>query len=129
MTDDSMDDRPIDFSSLDPTRDATRFGAMTGAITRDAMAARARRAASPPGVLAELVAWSRPALLAAAIVLAVAIPTVAYSPRGAASPAPVASATDVMGIPRRLTDLLRSSQTPSLEQLHEALASADGGGR
>jgi hypothetical protein len=129
MNDDSMHGDPIDLSPLDPTRDAARFRAITDAITRDAMSARARLRASPPDLFAELTGWARPALLAAAIVLAVAIPTLARSHPAGWSRTSVASATDVMGIPRELIDLLRSPRTPSLMQIDEALASAGRFGR
>ena len=126
MNDDSLHGDPIDFSLLDPVRDAARFRAITGAIAHDAMKARARRRAAAPDIVAELTAWARPALVAAAIVLAVAIPTLARIGRPAAASPSVASATDVMGIPRQLMDLLRSPRTPSLMQIDAALAS---GGR
>jgi hypothetical protein len=124
MNDDARHDDPIDFSALDPARDAARFRAITGAIAQDVMSARARRRATAPDLVAELAGWTRPALLAAAIVLAVAIPTVARIGRPSASGS--ASATDVMGIPHELMDLLRSPRTPSLTQIDAALAS---GGR
>jgi hypothetical protein len=41
----------------------------------------------------------------------------------------VASATDVLGIPRSVMDLLQSPRTPSLAQIDQALAQADGAGR
>lgn len=127
MNDDSMNDDSLDLSSLDATRDNARFDAITASIARDAMIARRARRAAPPDLLAGLVAWSRPALAAAAIVLGVALPTLAYSRHAAATRA--ASADEVIGIPRELTELLRSSQTPSLVQIHDALTAADGGVR
>jgi hypothetical protein len=126
MNDESMHDDPIDLSPLDPASDAARFRAVTGAIARDAMSARARRRAAPPDLVAELASWARPALLAAAIVLAVAIPTLARIGRPGAPTSTVASATDVLGIPRELMDLLRSPRTPSLMQIDAALARAGG---
>ena len=126
MNDDSLHDNPIDWSPLDPARDAARFTAITGAIARDAMSARARRRRAAPDLVAELAGWARPALIAAAIVLAVAIPTLARIGRTGSPASSVASATDVMGIPHELMDLLRSPRTPSLMQIDAALAS---GGR
>src|SRR5215475_2469938 len=120
MNDDSNDNEkqgdPIDLSPLDPTRSA-RFDAIASAITQSAMAARARRGAAPPDLLSELAAWTRPALVAAAVVLAVAIPVLARShqrPRGwVAQMSGVASPMDVMGIPQPLVELMRSPATPS----------------
>ena len=67
MNDDSMNDDPIDLSALDPTRDARALHGDHVARSRATRCARARAAlAAPPDVLAELAAWSRPALLAAA---------------------------------------------------------------
>jgi hypothetical protein len=126
MNDGSLHDDPIDFSPLDPARDAARFRAVTGAIAQDAMSARARRRAAPADLVVALSGWARPALLAAAIVLAVAIPTLVRVGRPASASPSAASATDVMGIPRQLMDLLRSPRTPSLMQIDAALAS---GGR
>jgi hypothetical protein len=131
MNDDSNDNEkqgdPIDLSPLDPTRSA-RFDAIASGITRDAMAARANRGTAPPDLLAELARWARPALAAAAVVLAVAISTLARlhrRPQGwVAKLSPAASAMDVMGIPKPLVELMRSPETPSLTQINEALAPA-----
>jgi|SRR5215831_2526542 len=127
MNDDSKQGDPIDLSPLDPTR-SSRFDAIASGITRDAMAARARRGAAPPDLLAALAAWTRPALVAAAVVLAVAIPMLARShqrPQGwVAQMSSAASAMDVMGIPQPLVELMRSPETPSLTQINEALTPA-----
>jgi hypothetical protein len=121
------DDGPIDLSALDPTRNTARFNAVAARISREAMNARARRLASPPSVLVDLVAWARPALVAAAIVLAVAIPTLA---RGRATEHRTpATAADVMGIPPELMNLVQSPRTPSLFQIDAALASVAVGSR
>ena len=127
MNDDSMDNHPIDFSSLDPTRDAARLGDLARTIARDAMAARVQRSVRSTDLLSELAGWMRPALAAAAIVLAVAISTLVVS--RVPSTRSVASATDVLGIPRELMDLVHSPRTPSLTQIDEALASAGRAGQ
>jgi hypothetical protein len=113
----------IDLSALDPTKDAARFSALSATIARDAMAARARRAATPD-LLAELGRWSLPALIAAAIVLAVSLPPLVRTP-ATASARTIASATDVLGIPQPLVDLMRSPRTPSLWQIDAALSGVD----
>jgi hypothetical protein len=124
MNDDSAHDDPIDLSPLDPTRDAARFAALASSIARDAMLARTRKAAAQPrDLLAELTAWWRPALAAAAIVLGVALPMLGRAPAAPSKLPAIASATDVLGIPRELMDLLASPRTPSLFQIDNALAS------
>lgn len=125
MNDDSMNNQPIDLSSLDPMRDAARFDAVANAIAHDAMAARAGRPAQAADLLSELAGWARPALAAAAIVLAVAVSTLAVTRVRSPAARSVASATDVLGIPRELMDLVHSQRTPSLMQIDQALASAD----
>lgn len=118
-----MDDESMDFSALDPTRDA-RFPALSSAIARDAMAARAGRDAMRRNAdtLGDVGALMRPALLAAAIVLAVALPALAWQRSANRTLARGATATEVMGIPREVTDLLRTPQTTTLADLHAALA-------
>ena len=119
-----MNDERIDFSSIDPTRDR-HFADIAGTIARDALAARATATAQRSDFAASLLSWMRPALLAAAIVLAVAIPALGRIGATRVPPRPV-SATEIMGIPRALTDLLHSSTAPTITELHDALASADG---
>ena len=126
---DSMNDQPIDFTPLDPTRETARFDAVAGAISRDAMQARAYRAATRYDVFAQLTRWSRPALIAAAVVVAAAAASLMRSRNAAPARISVASGTDVLGIPQPLMELLRSSRTPSLTQIDQALASVDGAGR
>jgi len=125
MTENPMRDDAIDLSPLDPTRDAAHFDAVTRSIAHDAMAARARRQMpnerTEAGIIRALVAWSVPALVAAAVILAVALPTVRGAWHGEAAVGRNVSAADAMGIPRGLSELLHSDTTPSLNELHEAL--------
>ena len=125
MTENPMRDDAIDLSPLDPARDAARFDAITRSVARDAMAARTRRPMhderAGAGIVHALVAWSVPALVAAAVVLAIAVPTVRGAWRGEAAVGRNVSAADAMGIPRALSELLHSDTTPSLNELHEAL--------
>jgi len=120
MTDESLNDDRLDLDALRPSSDPARLEARISAITRDAMAARARRAPRI-GVARALATSARPALLAAAIVLAVAIPTLALTYRmQAPTPAPL-PATDALGIPRLLALILHSTRDPSLSELHDAV--------
>jgi len=115
-----MNDERIDLSPLDPTREP-RFDGIAAGIARDAMAARADRPGARADILGVISGWMRPALLAAGLILAIAIPALARLRASSLAPAQYAPATEVMGIPRELTDLLHSSRTPSLAELHDAL--------
>ena len=120
MNDDLGQEPPVDLRPLDPMRDSARLDALVGAISAHAMAAR-RTATERSGVLGELAGWSRPALAAAALVLAVALPTLWRS----RAHTPVASpATDTMGIPRELALILHSSRAPTVAELHDAVLGA-----
>lgn len=119
-----MNDERIDFSSIDPTQDR-EFADIAGAIARDAMAARVAAAAPRSDLVASLLSWMRPALVAAAIVLAIAIPALERIGRPTSVPPRPVSATEIMGIPRALTDLLHSSSAPTITELHDALAAGD----
>ena len=119
-----MTDESIDFSPLDPTRDSARFDAAVSVIAHDAMLARARRVAERSGVFGDIASWFRPALIAAGVVLAVALPALARH-RGLEATQP-ASATEVLGIPTQFAELLHSPRTPSLVELHAALLTAEG---
>ena|SRR5215510_1824281 len=119
-----MNDESIDLSPLDPTRDSARFDAAVSVIVRDALLARARRVVKRSSVFDDIASWFRPALLAASVVLALAVPAlVRHRASEATQPA---SATEVLGIPTRFTELLHSPRTPSLGELHAALLTADG---
>ncbi|HKW09283.1 MAG TPA: hypothetical protein VJO33_02825 [Gemmatimonadaceae bacterium] len=114
----------IDLSALDPFASGTGIDARASAIARDAMDARrralARRFVERTSIASTLIDWSIPTLLAAGLVFAVALSTVARVRTSSAAVRSV-SAADAMGIPRRLTDLLRSPTTPSLVDLGVAL--------
>ena len=119
-----MNDESIDLSPLDPMRDGARFDAAVAVIARDAVLARARRVAERSSVFGDIALWFRPALLAAGVVLAFAVPALARH-RASEATQP-ASATEVLGIPTRFTELLHSPRTPSLGELHAALLTVDG---
>ena len=66
-----MDEKAVDLSQLDPERDARRwdaFVAATVARAEGALAARSRSA------LDTIASWSRPVLLAAAMLVALLVP-------------------------------------------------------
>ena len=124
MPNDQHDEDSLDLSALDPFASAKGLDERASAIARDAMDARQRafaaRSSERTSVASTLIGWSIPTLLAAGLIFAVAFSTVARAPASTAAVRQV-SAADVMGIPRPLTDLLRSPTTPSLVDLGVAL--------
>ena len=115
----------IDFSALDPTREAA-FDAHVARIASDAMDARARSAttasAEPVGVLSILTVWARPTVLAAGILLAIALTAVVRST--APSLPATAARDDEMLMPRSLAEILHSTTPPSVVELGVALSAA-----
>ena len=108
-----MIDHPFDFSPLDPLRDPLALDARVGAIARDAVI--------PPAsdLFAELSAWARPLLAAAAVVSAIAAyPLVRARP---SQPPRGVSTAEILGVPSAVVELARSSAPPSVAQLAEAL--------
>lgn len=110
-----MTDSPLDLSPLDPTRDRAAFDARVLAIARDA-AKIARAPESTP--LSTLASWTRPALAAAAVLIALALPPLV---RGRSQPARPVTTADVLGVPRSLVELAASSTAPGVVDLAEAL--------
>lgn len=115
---------PIDLSALDPVRDRASLDIRIAQIASHAMDARQRSdAAELEGIVMALMAWARPTVLAAGILLAIALTAVV---RTSASPSTTSniSAADAMGLPRPLIDILHSTAPPSLAQIDLALAAA-----
>lgn len=127
MTDHSSPDDPLDLSALDPFHDGASVDARARTIAAEAMDARARLTTSAvtegPSIVRALMFYSAPTMIAAALILAAALSTLA---RTAPRPSTIrqVSAADAMGIPRRLSDILHSSGTPSLIDLEVALDAA-----
>ena len=121
-----MNDDPMDLEALDPTRDSD-FESRVAAVAANAMAARAR---ASRGLLADLARWTRPALAAAALILAATIPVLVRArPTTAGAPqSRGASAAEILGIPPGLIALSRADQ-PSVVQLANAVASSAAGER
>src|SRR6185503_4795868 len=110
-----MTEEPIDFTPLDPTRDRDRFEATLGAIHREVLAARHR---SETSFGAHIAALAAQALIAVALVLAVAVPSIV---RSRSSAARVAATPNALGIPPRLAALMRRPDAVSIAALDEAL--------
>ncbi|HEY2376076.1 MAG TPA: hypothetical protein VGH98_08890 [Gemmatimonadaceae bacterium] len=125
MLNDSRPDDRIDLSVLDPLRDDGRgsLDARAAIIARDAMDARQRllaaRSVERTSVVSALMTYALPTMLAAGLILAVALSAVVRTPAAAVRQV---SAAEAMGIPRRLTDILQSTGTPSLVELGAALS-------
>jgi len=102
-----MTDRPIDFSSLDPTREAAVFHEMSRALADEVMSARQ---APRLDVVSELARWTRPALAAAVVIAAGA--TFALVSVHAPTMAPEPS-VDAVGIPRAIVEWTHANYHPS----------------
>jgi acyl-CoA reductase-like NAD-dependent aldehyde dehydrogenase len=113
----------FDLSALDPSRDSA-FEARVTRVASDAMDAReqlrAAARAEPSGIVSALTSWTRPTVLAAGILLAIALGILVRT-QGAAPVAPVSS-SDALGLPGPLLDILHSTRQPSLVELDVALA-------
>jgi hypothetical protein len=108
-----MTDDPIDLSSLDPRTDRDH-DLRVSRIVADGLAARRVRAAAPESVLGQLERWWRPALVAAALILAVSIPTAIRSGRDLAGVSAVAFPPDRWGLPATVARLVQSDQAPTV---------------
>lgn len=127
-----MNDDPLNFEPLDPTRDAF-FAERVSSIAADAMAARRATRAEKITLVRELGAWLHPALVGAGLVAAACVGAVIVDRShrdAAAAPDRGAPAVVILGIPAPLLALTRSTQSPSVAQLAAALdASGEGGAR
>src|SRR5437762_1573973 len=97
----------VDLSAIDPRVEPAAFDAIVRSITADALAARAGTRASPTAMLgrrslALLVPWTRPALAAAAVIAAIALPTLTLLHRP--MPAPAVRLVESAGIPASIAD-------------------------
>jgi hypothetical protein len=119
MTDDQADPAPlpVDLSPLDPLSDAGHADGMFAAIVADAMAARR---SVDESVVAQIGRWARPALVAAAVIVAVSLPIAARSgsqlERGLVATLPPVAAPDTagrFGMPAPVAALALSGRTPT----------------
>lgn len=109
-----MDDDPIDFSSLDPSRDAVRFERMVQGVVAQAVKARAR-----PGPVWVGLASSGGRMLAAAAVAVIAWAPALWSRLNpGARPAAAALRQDPA---RSLADWAERDRLPSSAELASAM--------
>ena len=102
-----MNDRPIDFSSLDPTRDVAGFHELSRALASEAMSARSTTRLD---VIAELARWTRPALAAAVAIAAGATFALVSASQPTTPPEPT---VDAVGIPRAIVEWAHDDYQPS----------------
>ena len=125
MNDDGIRDEgeigAIDLSPIDPMREMARFDAITAELAREAARAIDLNR-SRDDVFDGIVRWWPAPLVAAALVLAI----IPLSRPAEAPDTTSASAAEVLGIPRALSDVLHSNQTPSLSELRAALVIPQG---
>ncbi|HEY5063081.1 MAG TPA: hypothetical protein VII52_16190 [Gemmatimonadaceae bacterium] len=99
-----------DLSPVDPLRDSLRFDDTVRAIVRDGFDAR------PHALVTVLGGWMRPALAAAAVIIALSLPVALRAPTP-----PSLTTAEILGIPRALIDLASTTRQPSLVELARAL--------
>jgi hypothetical protein len=104
------DEKPLDLSVLDPTRDPS-FDDRVSAIVR------AARLGSPPPVVDYLSRWTRPVLAAAAVIAALSVIPLIRGSR----PAGGATTAEILGVPPGLLAIARSDRTPGVADLADAL--------
>lgn len=120
-----MDERPIDFSPLDPTLDREAWERRIAALLVLAAPALVRRAAAGSPSLV-LLGWFRPALAAAAVLAVCAGASLALLEGPGAVPLEEpAVAAEALRLPTPVAQWLEDDQAPSVADL--ALAVGGGG--
>jgi hypothetical protein len=120
---------PVSLARLDPTRVSARFDATVQSIVAGAKAERARirragesAVAGQRSVFAPLAAWIRPALAAAAAIVAIAGTTLLLVPTPAvAAPRSLAESA---GIPAPMVEWATTNHSPSAAELIDAFGAA-----
>jgi hypothetical protein len=119
----------VSLAPLDPARDSARFEATVRSIVAGAMAERARlrragesAVAGQASVFAPLAAWIRPALAAAAAIVAIAGTTLLLVPTPAVA-AP-RSLAELAGIPAPMVEWATTNHSPSATELVDTFEAA-----
>jgi hypothetical protein len=119
--DDETTPSRIDLTAVDPTRDGARFDAIVRSIAVQAMAERAREREGLWALLTPVVAWTRPMLAAAAVILIVAGSALVAVPAPAvAAPGSLAESA---GVPAVLVDLATNGRAVTASELVDAFDS------
>lgn len=105
-----MIDDSVDLSPLSQRDDAARREARIREIVG------ATRAAEGSDIFGILAAWTRPALIAAALILAASLPAIVRR-----EPRRPVSTAEILGVPTMLVDLVASTPRPSLDDLARTL--------
>ena len=105
-----MSEDPLDLSPLDPTR-GPAFDDRVAAIVREA------RVGAAPTIVGYLSRWTRPALVAAAVIALVSgIPLLRQN-----APPVGGTTAEILGVPPGFVAIARSTQAPGVIDLAEAL--------
>lgn len=126
MDDELRIERPVDLSPLDPARDPARWEGLVARITRAAAPELARRADASSAVVS-IAAWLRPALAAAAAIMAVSAATLFLV--DGRSETVLAEASDTipgLNLPSPLGEWLNEDTPPTVVEVMVAL---EGDGR
>lgn len=114
-----MDDEPIDFGALDPSRDTVRWEGMIRGISERAAPALARRAAER-NVFVLVADWARPALAAAAALAAVSAGALAWELGDPAS-APLAGVEEALQLAEPVSLWVAEERAPTTSDLIAAV--------
>ncbi|MFN8548094.1 MAG: hypothetical protein U0527_09050 [Candidatus Eisenbacteria bacterium] len=135
---DGADERPVDFSALDPANEGTHFESRIAAIQRASRgellrrSQRTRRRARSLGVIELLLGWRRP-ILAGSLLLALASGAALVTVRTSASTQ--SSLAESLGVPTEWTSWLGSNDGTSVDPMPRSTdqgsdpRGASGGGR
>jgi hypothetical protein len=108
------DDKRLDLSPLDPTRNRAGFDRRVAEILTRAAPELARRRAGG-SVLGQIGWWERPMLIAAAILAVVALGTLVQGHRGTSGTTAEATWSAGVGVPAGYAGWAEGGHAPSLE--------------
>lgn len=111
-----MDDRRMDLRPLDPDEDPWRRERVIGGAMARVRALQRERTSAP--AWGGWLAWWRPAMTFAALVIAVSATVIASTPVTNAAPAPPAAAA---GVPAPVAEWLASDRLPAAAEVFAAM--------
>jgi hypothetical protein len=113
-----MSDKRIDFSPLDPTQDQARFDRLVESVMERAADELATRKLSG-NPLAQLVAWKRPMLAAAAGIAMVSV-GILWQVQDATLVEESTGVAEAIGVPSLLARGIRNNEIPTTAELFDA---------